>query len=183
MKKVVFVAVLLLGCCALAMAEEMPKAEAFAGYSYYRCNPEGISSSCNLNGWIGSFSLNQTKWFGAVAEFGGNYGSVDEADNVKVLSFLFGPRFYIRRNEKVTPFAHALVGDSYIHVKSGKIRYIKEHDLTLVFGGGLDLKINKVLAVRPFQVDYVMVRSKDSARMDNFRFSAGIVFRIGERGN
>jgi opacity protein-like surface antigen len=189
MKKAVFVAVLLLGCCALAMAEEAPKAEFFGGYSYYRCNPESINinGSCDLNGWIGSFTLNATKWIGGVGEISGNYGSVGNADKGKVASFLFGPRVFIRRNEKVTPFFHALAGNTYMYAKAGRVNLIKINTLTLAFGGGIDLKVSKNMAVRPFQVDYVTFDPKDKPsptdRMHNFRFAAGIVFRLGERGN
>ena len=183
MKKSILVAVLLLGCCALAMAEEIPKAEILAGYSFYRCNPEGVTGNCDLNGWIASLSANATKWFGAVAEFNGNYGSVEDVDSVRVMSFMFGPRVYIRKNDKVTPFVHALFGDTYIHAKAGRIKFLKENDFSMAFGGGLDLKVGKFIAARPFQVDYVTFDPKQSARMHNFRFAAGIIFKLGERGN
>ncbi len=182
MKRVVFVAVLLLGFCALAMAEDVPKAEAFVGYSYYRCNQEGLTGDCNLNGGIASFTLNAFKWFSTVGEFNGTTGTVQGAD-VRTLTFMFGPQVFIRRNEKVTPFVHALVGDTYIHAKSGKDTIIKEHDLSFAFGGGLDLRVRKNISLRPFQVDYIFVRPKDAANMNNFRFGAGIVFKFGEQGN
>jgi len=43
-------------------------------------------------------------------------------------------------------------------------------------GGGLDLRISKRIAVRLIQVDYTPTFF-GSGRQDNFRISAGIVFR------
>jgi opacity protein-like surface antigen len=182
MKKLIFVAVLLFGCCALAVAADAPKAEAFAGYSFYQCNPANLQGDCNLHGWIGSLSVNATKWLAGVGEFGGNYGSVGVFPSGKFTSFLFGPRVFYRRFEKITPFAHALVGDTYRKIKWGRETNTKENDLTLAVGGGLDLQITKTLAVRPFQLDYVTFDQKQSNRMNNFRFGAGIVFRLGDLG-
>jgi opacity protein-like surface antigen len=181
MKKVILVAVLLLGCCALAMAEELPKGDVFAGYSYYHCNTQVVSGDCNLNGWIVSFSANANKWIGAVGELNGNYGSVGIADDVKRMSFLIGPRIYFRGFERFTPFAHALVGDTYQKMKSGRQQLIKENDFTLAVGGGIDIKVAKNIAVRPVQMDYVTFDQKVANRLNNFRYSAGIVFRFGEK--
>jgi opacity protein-like surface antigen len=183
MKKVVLVAVLLLGCCLMAMAEDAPKMEVFGGYSFFRCNPDNAKGSCDLHGWMGSAAINATNWLAGVGEFGGNYGSLDDADNVNTLSFLFGPRFFIRRNEKVTPFVHALVGDTWLHAKAGKTTIREEHDFTLAFGGGLNLKVSKNFSLRPFQADYLILRPKNSTTMHNFRFATGFVFTFGELGS
>jgi opacity protein-like surface antigen len=184
MKNLFFVAVLLLGCCALVTAADVPKGEAFGGYSYYRCDPSNTKSSCDLNGWLGSMSVNATKWIAAVGEIGGTYGSIGTIDSVKQMSFLLGPRVYLRKFDRFTPFAHAFAGNTYLVERSGNNKVLKENDFTLAFGGGLDLKLMKNFAVRPFQMDYVTVQQKYSSyRMNNFRFAAGFVIRIGEQGN
>jgi opacity protein-like surface antigen len=182
MRKLVFVAVLLFGCCVLATAAEVPKADVFGGYSYYRCNPDGLKSSCDLNGWLASMSVSATNWIAAVGEIGGTYGTVDGAD-VKQMSYLLGPRVFLRKSDRVTPFFHGLAGITFINAKSGNVRFVKENDFTLAFGGGLDLKVTKNFAVRPFQVDYVTFQQRfTSFRQNNFRFAAGLVVRLGEQG-
>jgi opacity protein-like surface antigen len=183
MRKVAFVAVFLLGFCTWAMAADVPKAELFGGYSFYSCNSDILKGSCNLNGFTGAASANATKWIGAVGEINANYGSVDNANSVKVISFLLGPRVYLRKFDRFTPFAHALVGDSYINAKNNRERVTKEHDFTLAVGGGIDLKVAKKITVRPVQLDYVTVDQKHYSRLNNVRYSVGIVFTFGEQGD
>lgn len=87
-----------------AAQEETPKAEVFGGYAY------GGSGS---HGWDGSVAFNANRWFGIVADFGGQYTSIDTPDSserIRTHTFLFGPRFSLRRNKHVTPFAHILYG-------------------------------------------------------------------------
>jgi len=48
-------------------------------------------------------------------------------------------------------------------------------------GGGIDIKITKLIAIRPVQAEYFLTKIPDGLnnRQNNFRFSAGIVFRFG----
>ena len=86
-----------------AMAQDVPKAEVFGGYSW---------SGGNFHGWNASATGNITKRFGIVADFSGHYGS-DPGGPILVKqnahSFLFGPRFSFR-GKRLTPFVYALFG-------------------------------------------------------------------------
>jgi hypothetical protein len=48
-------------------------------------------------------------------------------------------------------------------------------------GGGIDFKVSKHVSVRPVQADYFLTKIPDGLnnRQNNFRFSAGVVFRFG----
>jgi len=49
--------------------------------------------------------------------------------------------------------------------------------------GGVDYKISEHFAIRPFQAEYFLTKFTDGGnnRQNNFRSSAGIVFRFGTR--
>ena len=47
-------------------------------------------------------------------------------------------------------------------------------------GGGVDMNVSKLLAVRVFQTDYVLTRFGGDSQ-HNFRASAGLVLRLGAR--
>jgi len=48
-------------------------------------------------------------------------------------------------------------------------------------GGGIDLKVSKHFSIRPVQAEYFLTRIPDGLnnRQNNFRYSAGVVFRFG----
>ena len=183
MKKLVLVVVLLIGFSVLAVAQDVPVAEVFGGYSYVRVNPtqEQNPDSINLNGFSTSVALNANKIAGVVADFGGYYGSVpNENDvNVHIYSLMFGPRINVRKG-KVTPYVQALFGYSHLSVLANDETIQKENDFAMAFGGGVDININKTISVRPVQIEYVGIKSGQDL-LNNMRFSAGIVFKLGKR--
>ena len=57
---------------ATAHAQDTPKFDIFAGYSYLRLNPSTAGvSSFNLNGGSTSVAYNAKSWLSGVADFGG----------------------------------------------------------------------------------------------------------------
>jgi len=173
MKKLLLFAVILLGVSALAVAQDVPRAEVFGGYTYLRCDTDDVNSACNLHGWNASAAFNGNKWLGAVADFSGHYGKVVDTD-LNVYSFLFGPKVTFR-TAKATPFIQALFGTSRIGLDDSS-----EWQFAMTFGGGLDINVNDKIAVRPAQVEYFTTKN-GSDFADHFRYSAGIVFKIGKQ--
>ena len=155
-----------------------PRAEAFLGYSYLRVSESGVSA--NLNGGSGNIAFNVNDWFGLVADVGGYHlGSVAGTPvDANLFTYLFGPRISFRRNERVTPFLQALFGGAHASASafggSGS-----EHAFAWSGGGGLDVRLGRVLAWRLVQAEYLMSRFGGSTQ-NNARISTGIVFRIGE---
>lgn len=179
MKKLTLVAVFLLGFSLVSIAQDFPAAEVYLGYAYSHCDTQGMDEGCNLNGWNGSVSLNPNKDVGIVIDFGGYYGKLGEDLDANVHSLMIGPKVTFRR-EKVTPFVQALIGYAHPNVKEGPSVLTKENDLAIAFGGGLDVNLTDLLAVRPVQMDYFVIKS-GSEFLDNFRYSGGIVFKLGNR--
>lgn len=179
MKKLVLIAVFLLGFSLVSMAQNNPTAEIYLGYAYSRCDTQGADESCNLNGWNGSVSLNPNNKVGVVVDFGGYYGKVGDDIDANIHSLMVGPKVTFRQ-ERVTPFVQALIGYAHPNLKAGPTVLAKENDFAMAFGGGLDINITDLFAVRPVQMDYFVVKS-GSDMLDNFRYSGGIVFKLGNR--
>lgn len=172
-------------CFSSLSAQETPKAEIFAGYSYLNFGTESISDRLNLNGWVASAAFNLNRWVGVEADFSGHYkGDCWGAPGVtcKHLSFMGGPRFTYRQG-RITAFAHGLFGGD-----NGSLSYsgvsTSDTPFALAAGGGMDIALTKHISIRAVQVDYVMTRhfsSYDEPHQNNIRASAGIVFTVGGR--
>jgi hypothetical protein len=61
---------------------------------------------------------------------------------------------------------------------------LTDNAFAFALGGGLDVKVNDNFAIRVAQIDYLRDKLGDqlgSHTGNNFRYSAGIVIRLGKR--
>lgn len=144
-------------------AQDYPKGELFGGYQFTHLEP-----NLNANGWNASITGNANRWFGVTADFGGAY-----KNGGRIHTVMAGPVFSLRQSEKVTPFAHVLLGAA---VASGG--GTSSTAFATAVGGGLDVKVNEHVAVRLVQADWLLFRSGGITDKKNARVSAGIVFRF-----
>lgn len=159
-----------------ALAQEAPKAEVFAGYSFLRTfvDTGGVGiDGINSHGFNGSIAGNISKNFGIVGDFGFYRASVLDT-GINSITYMVGPRIS-GRSDKVDPFVHALFGGARVSALGASARAF-----AFALGGGLDIKASDNVAFRIAQVDYLGTRS-DGVTENNFRYSVGIVFRIGGR--
>jgi hypothetical protein len=117
--------------------------------------------------------------------------------DVKHYTYMFGPEFSYRGHSKVRPFAHALFGFSNVDVQKINVDftqldfynqnynessygYYYEGNVSgsfsntafaMALGGGLDLNVNKKIAIRLAQIDYI----------PTFRELKGTIRKIEER--
>ena len=176
-------------------AQQFQGIEFFGGYSYLQNNlsstyspfylaPTPFGSNFSLNGWQASITEKATDWVGLTQEFGGSYGNkqLQGLDNhFSTFSILSGPRFYYPGLKGVTPFVHALFGYEQTTVElQGQNLKATGTSYAMAFGGGLDVKVSRGLAIRLLQVDYYRPQVFGSSQ-NNLRFSAGIVLRFGGR--
>jgi outer membrane immunogenic protein len=169
---------------AAAFAQDTPKFDIFAGYSYVRDNPStsGVSSF-NLHGGSASIAYNANHWLSAVADFGGYHANNILGSGVDgtVSTFLFGPRLSYRHFGRVTPFAQTLFGVAHA---SGSGFGINSTDNAFAasFGGGVDLRLSHHFSFRPAQVEYLLTRFPETSAsretQNNLRLSTGIVFHF-----
>jgi opacity protein-like surface antigen len=193
-KKPLFLVSLLALCLPLAASaqEVAPKVEIFGGYSYLRDDTIG---GVNAHGFNTSLAGNITKHVGIVGEFSRftNSESVpvpipnfpNVTVNSNVLTYLFGPRIILHRG-KADPFVHALFGGvrENEEVPGRPVFPITDNAFAFALGGGLDVKVNDNFAIRVAQIDYLGDKLGDelgSHTGNNFRYSAGVVIRLGKR--
>ncbi len=167
-----------------AHAQDTPKLDVFAGYSYVRENPStsGVSSF-SLNGGSASIAYNANNWLSGVADFGGYHNGNILGTHVDgtLSTYLFGPRVSYRRFDRITPFGEVLFGvarsSASVLGASGST-----NAFAMTVGGGLDYKLTDHLAIRPVKVDYLLTRfnefGNNTQTQNNLRVSTGIVFRF-----
>jgi hypothetical protein len=172
----------------VATAQEVytPKYEVGVNYSWLHVNSANYDYQRTGNGGSGYFEYNLNKTLGLVADFGG-YANTRTGIDEKLLTYMFGPRFNWRHS-RLNPYAQFLFGGGYAW--SGPTSTTQNAFATAA-GGGLDYSLTKRIAIKPIQVEYVMTQF-DSARLggatrsfgshqNDVRYSAGIVFRFGEK--
>ena len=170
MKKLLVIAGLLLLCGSMSLAQDTPAFEIYGGYSYMHVESAGSGQGLGTDGWEASANWNWNHWLGLKADFDGNYC----CNGQHLYTFLFGPQISLRR-PKFTFFVHGLVGGAHAQ---GLVT--TDTDLGYAFGGGLDWNVNRWLAIRAPQVDYVGTRFLSSTQND-VRVSGGLVFKLGRK--
>lgn len=185
-----------------AQEEATPRVTMFGGYSYLR-----NSGSNSFNGWEGQGTFNFTRHFGITADINGNYRTlasfsllpgVSVTANQSMYNFLFGPTVTTSFG-RTSVFGHVLFGQALSNLGGGISLPIiggissgvtNATAFAMAFGGGVDIGLSRHFAIRAAQVDYLRTqfRSADAlsaglfgstnGRQNNFRYSAGIVFRF-----
>jgi opacity protein-like surface antigen len=204
MKKMSFLASLVVLCLPLAASaqEVAPRVEISGGYSFLRVDlgavpadivPGGDLGKLDTHGFNLSFAANAARHVGIISEFSqftktesfNILGSpIADGVNVKVrvLTLLFGPRVTLHRG-KVEPFVHALFGAARATAEAPDFGVSAEdaaYAFAYALGGGFDVKVHNNFAIRVAQLDFLQARAGGEG-LNNFRFSAGVVIRLGNR--
>jgi opacity protein-like surface antigen len=189
MRLVTFVSGLVLAFGVVASAQEhaaTPVAEVGVNYSFARINPGGSTPSFNQNGGSAYVEYNINRVVGVVADLGAYHDNktTDLFRDNTTFSYLFGPRFNWRMS-RVTPYVQTLVGGARFSSVANPLTK-SENVFATALGGGLDVQLSKHWAVKPVQVEYFMTQLPGAATnltyaQNNLRYSAGVVFRFGEK--
>jgi opacity protein-like surface antigen len=145
-------------------------------YSYLRAGSGTLDvNSINTNGWAASLTGNFNRLLGVTAEFSSQYKN--EISGVTVngrdYNILFGPQIGYRTG-KLRPFAHALFGVSRLTADG----ISSQNSFAMAYGGGLDVKANRLLSIRLGQLDYLRTQFFDDSQ-NHFRYTAGVVLNLG----
>ncbi|MGB8948213.1 MAG: OmpA family protein [Candidatus Sulfotelmatobacter sp.] len=189
----VVLAVSLISIPALAQSDSNPKYDVFVGYQWLHpgasvpavngdpTNPTPFQVPDMAKGFGLAFTYNFDSHWGGEADLGHNWGN----DNYET-TYSVGPRF-IWRTDEANYFLHSLV--SLNRVSIGGLS--AGNGIGAVAGGGMDLPINKKLAFRLFEADYVWGRHNYSDFADSdfpglrrpsfegVRLRTGLVFSWG----
>jgi hypothetical protein len=163
--------------------DDLSKLELSGGYNYVRFNinakvsGQPPSQTFNGNGGGGELMYNVNSWLGVLGDVSGTWATNSTSQGAAI-PYLFGPRLSLRRGV-ITPFAQVLFGG--VLTSSGIEQTGWQSHFAMTAGGGIDLKISKHFSIRPVQAEYFLTKIPDGLnnRQNNFRFSAGIVFRFG----
>ena len=174
-----------------AVAQETtptPVAEVGMNYSYTNTMPGGGASSFGSQGGSGTFIYNFNKAVGVVADLGAYHNGGDANFNPTTFSYLFGPRLSLRKSAKFTPYVQALFGGARVStslVDPNTGNSVVQNGFAAAFGGGLDIRVTDHMAVKPFQIEYLMTQVPNiwspNNTQNNIRYSAGVVFRFGTK--
>ena len=173
MRNFIGLALLLCMVSLAAFAQETgntPKAEIFGGYQYTR-----FDGGVNANGWDTSLTGNLNHWFGIAADFSGAYKSQNGV-SFNNYTYTFGPVVSYRHNETFTPFAHFLAGGFRASAAFGGLSG-SDNGFAMMFGGGVDVKATKRVAVRAIQFDWLSLHANGSSDNNNMRISTGLLLR------
>lgn len=158
-------------------AEDYPKAEIYGGYQYMRLS-NIVDSGVNINGngWNASLTGNFNRMFGVVGDFGGAYKTISGVDT-KVYTYTGGPVVSLNSAGTINPFVHALFGGTHFGASAAGAGSGASNGFTMMYGGGVDVKMTKILALRG-QADWVYFHLSGVSLSNNVRVSTGIVLRF-----
>ncbi len=158
-------------------AQDYPKAEVFAGYQYERLNNiVGSGVDINGNGWNAALTGNFNHWFGVTADFSGAYKTINSVDT-RVYTYTGGPVVSLNSGGTINPFVHALFGGAHASFSAPGSGSPSDNGFTMMYGGGVDIKMNRLLALRG-QVDWIYFHFSDASLSNNVRVSTGVVLRF-----
>ncbi len=187
MKRSFTIVAVCLASATLGLAQDVPKAETFLGYTYTRFNSATNVPAFSANGGSGQFDYNFNKWLGFVADLGAvhndSIGSAHLDDTFA--NFLFGPRVSLHYS-RIRPYFQVLWGGVYgtastqisAVLPAGPTQPIyipgmptlapgqpvtarlvaAQTAFAMTVGGGLDIKLSKHMSFRPIGLDYYMTR-------------------------
>ena len=131
------------------------------------CDPVSSASS-NLGGWDTSIEKMYLRYFGAIADFGGQYGGVSQTN------FLFGLRGGAWKG-RFRPFGQAMIGAVRVHEDAAP-GPTSETSFAEDLGLGIDFRVLRLVSWRN-QVDELKTGSPDFERR-NLRLSSGFAVRF-----
>ena len=162
------------------MAQDTPKAEVFGGYQYQYLGGDFATlnggSGINANGWDASVTGNINKHFGVTGDFSGVYKTISGVSG-HLYTYGGGPVVAVDFGGKINPFVHAIFG-GFTFGAGGGGGSASTNGFMMKFGGGVDVAVNKVIAIRLAQVDWDYYRAQGTSEDKNVNLSAGIVFRF-----
>ena len=169
----------------VAGAQEFPRAEVGANYSYGRFIPSRDSRTpYSLNGGGGSLVVNINEFLGIKMDLQGYKSTTREfvipasvnfpsgaqgSVSGDLFTYLFGPEIKVRAH-KLQPFAHILFGAAHSNAYANAFKTICQpivggcafkgspasDAFAMAVGGGLDIPINHVISFRPAEADYLL---------------------------
>jgi len=171
------------------LAQEHPRSEIYGGFNVM------LEPDMTIPGFRAEGAVNLNQVVGLVGEV--SFGTTSRGeegirDTTKEYFFLAGPRFSYR-TKQFRVFASVLAGVGHESIHRDSLNGISETYWSkagpaMSAGIGFDVRINDWISARPAQADWLAAKfndignSRDTAWAHRFRYSAGIVFKLGHIG-
>jgi hypothetical protein len=162
------------------------KLELFGGYQYLHNGDISVNgqsqpgSSQGYNGWDASARFNVAKFIGVEGDFSGSYANVSGV-STHVYTYSGGPVVSARVGG-IQPFVHVLFGGTRL-TGSESGASLSTNGYNVMFGGGVDAKVNPLLWIRVAQVDWLYSHfsgfNVDGATSPSFSGSANVRIATG----
>jgi hypothetical protein len=158
--------------------------DVFFGFSYASADFNGLVPRQNMIGFESSSAVAFKKWTNVKLSAEGSASGFYDTQNTywaSLHNYTFAGGL---RVDNGPVFVHYLVGVSHLTASSTAYEVsASQNALAMVIGGGFQFKVAGPLAFRT-SVDYIMTRHDVFApdTQNNFRVSAGLVFRVGGSG-
>jgi outer membrane immunogenic protein len=176
-------AALISGAVMSAQETSVPQFEIGLSYSWLHVNSANYDLQRTGNGGSGYVEYNVNKAVGLIGDFGG-YANTRTGIDEKLLTYMFGPRFNWRHS-RLTPYVQFLFGGGYVWNTPISGVSVTQNAFATAAGGGLDYNLTKRVSIKPIQVEYVMTQIPATngfgSHQNDVRYSAGVVFKIGEK--
>ena len=114
MRKTLSIIAVVLLFALVAAAQDVPRVEAFLGYTYTRANSATNVPAFSMNGGSGQVGVNFNKWLGFYMDMGAVHnGNVHDLHIDNTLSnYLFGPRVSLHYS-RIKPYFQVLFGGAH----------------------------------------------------------------------
>ena len=174
MRKLLPCLCLLLICVGTSFGQDdYPKLDAAVGFTFNHLETPAPTHRENLIGFTVAGAANFRRSWAVEGDLTYTRKGIGGGLQRELLTYLVGPRFTKRYDNKMEPFLHALIGGGNL---SGFARP-NTKGWAGKFGGGLDIIAGKHVAIRAFQVDYYRYHGHipgGRQRLDNFAFTFGV---------
>jgi hypothetical protein len=182
--------------CVPAMAQDLTKYEFDAAYEFRSYNVP-YTSRLSLNGWGATINRTWTPRVSIIGDFTGTYRFQGSNGDTSLYSFAGGPRVYPFRHPKLALYVQGVFGGAYLRTSfPAQNGFLASSVSSLSFsysvGGGLEVKIKPRISIRLVEGDYEQTRFTSNytsntsttttvPHQNNYRISAGVIFRFGEK--
>jgi hypothetical protein len=172
----------------------------------FSANGGSAQFAYNFNRWLSAVADAGAVHGGGIGDFGNTFFPSTFSRgglNGTLANYLLGPRVSFKRGSRFVPYVQtlfggatlwenlpvpdlAILGGGVIVPNGATLDYSRvTSGFAMTAGGGLDIKINKHVYLRPVQAEYFLTRLSPVGAFgvttrNNFRYSAGINFSYGE---
>ena len=189
----VILLLLAVACCSLfaagAAAQSASLVDAGINYNYARTNAAPGDCGCiSMQGGGAWAGYNFTHSWGLIGQVARQHAANISpfSANLTLISFMGGIRYQRKIGGPLWPFAQVVLGGAHANgsMAPGNSGIPgSSNAFAMAAGGGMDLRLSRLFAIRMIQADYFYTRFQNGVNdhQNNLRIGAGVLVRFGSR--